>query len=176
LLVGFVMLVVLLIATSKAVTVHHVDENDSGRPQSTNSAEITRTAPEMPRLPIEPTRIESTTQSIAKAAPLLRIPNAVPNASAVARREKALDLLRKALDLLRKARESQSDNVVYRQTLAELVRSYGDTPAGAEALNLLAAPEPASATTPDTQEEKPEVKPSDEKSAPRAQYGLGFMN
>ena len=180
LFVGYVGLVVLLIATSsRPKPVHHVDDSASGRPLSTNStpSAITPTAPVAPSIPSEAVKpiaspdLEAIAQPVTKAVTPLAA-NAAQKSSAAPRREKALDLLRKA-------RECQADSVVYRQTLAELVRSYGDTPAGAEALNLLAAVEPAngiSPTTANTVDETPEVKQSEEKSAPRPQYGLGFMN
>ena len=180
----YVVLVVLLIATSsRPAPVHHAD--DSARPLSTNSAPSamapTLVAPAAPSLPVETAKPIApqpiVVDAATKAAPL-PTPNAAaaaaaaPKASAVARREKALDLLRKA-------RESQADTIVYRQTLAELVRSYGDTPAGAEALNLLAAVEPANTVSPtpaDKREETPELKQADEKTVPRAHYGLGLMD
>ena len=63
------------------------------------------------------------------------IPTAPPPPSRQTSAESALAARRaKALELLKKTRSNQSDTVVYRQGLAELVRSYSDTPAEAEAL------------------------------------------
>ena len=82
----------------------------------------------------------------------------------------------KALELLKKTRAQQSDTVVYRQGLAELVRSYSDTPAGSEALNLLAAPEPATRTSAPARHETPDIKTPTEQSEPRQHFGLGLMD
>lgn len=170
LLAAYGVLVVLLISTSSRPTpVHHAQEIEAVRPNtnSTPPSERTQTASAAPILPlaaakpVTPLPLESAAQPVTKAASQLP-----------ARREKALDLLKKA-------RESQADDVVYRQMLAELVRSYADTPAGAEALNLLAAAEPANRTNPpaaEPREDAPDVKKSDEKSTPPVRYGLGMMN
>ncbi len=44
-----------------------------------------------------------------------------------------------AENLLKEAQAFQGDRATYRQKLADLVRTYGNTPAGEKALNLLAA-------------------------------------
>ena len=126
---------------------------------------------------VEPGVVQSAAPVPATVVPADVIPIAPPPPALENQAESALSARRaKALELLKKTRTYQSDSVVYRQGLAELVRSYSDTPAGAEALNLLAAPEPASRTSAPVRHETPDVKTSSDQSEPRQHFGLGLMD
>jgi hypothetical protein len=188
----YVVLIGILIAmAAKPSPVHKSDETAGKRPIAvTTPAPVAvvpvQAAPLPPSLPPETAKLAEAVKPIQTAKPTVAAPvEAAPRAklvplvpelnekaaaaTAAARREKALDLLRKA-------RESQNDAVTYRQMLAELVRTYSDTPAGAEALNLLTA-EPAVQNAPAAaREEAPEVKANEEKNVPTGRYGLGLMN
>jgi hypothetical protein len=172
-------LVVLLIATSaKPPATHQSAATSFRRPLEELRHGFSLPLEESPRAkpaacvppasaPVTPSVAESTSNALSTPT------EATVKEAAAARREKALDLLKKA-------RQLQTDPIVYRQTLAELVRNYGNTPAGEEALNLLAAFEPgerkASAeSAPATSNEPQEVSHSTKQDAPKVLYGLGFM-
>ena len=154
LLVGYVVLVVLLIATSsRPALAHQSTETSFGRPLG----------PSYPAIAYKHVSGVSSMQphgddddAIVKAA--TQVPSTAFKAFAAARREKAMNLLNQA-------RHSDTETLAYRETLCELAGSYADTPAGAEALTLLTELKAAG------REKAPEVKQAEEK----ARYGLGLM-
>jgi hypothetical protein len=179
LFVVYVVLVLVLIATStKPSATHQSDATTFGRPVEELQHGYS--------LPLKDPARAATPASVPPAAapanPILTqsAPAVISSTSEAAARNAASARREKALDLLKKGRQFQADAILYRQMLAEVVRNYGDTPAGAEALNLLATFNPVERTaptaeTPATRKELPEVIEPLKQDTPKVTYGLGFM-
>ena len=184
LLAGYVVLVVLVIATSaRPSPAHQSTATSFGRPLNEISREFRHPLGAEPVFPEPSSRVAAESvpashptevmNSSTKATPVqppaagaIATAAPVPKPSEMAQRERALALLKKA-------RESQSDIIVYQIMLAELVRSYGDTPAGAEALKLIGELEAANCVDPippDAGSKEPEQ--SEEPAPPKVHYGL----